>query len=306
MALNAPRKRYVVKGTRIKDDDGNYRGDGEVVELTEATAKHYNRHGLLSPYFGEDGAVDETELEGPNVEPGAAEYDKMRIKELEEQLAQAKKVLAKGVADKRSGAASSADVELGENETKTTRVAVGKNSITVTETPKVDKTPDHEAVDKEKPILAKVGDHTLVPAEGVAARKNMTAHTQEEGVLEQVTEFDSGAAIIETADTETLNVSMPGVVPVKDPTHGVVEPEDAELGGAVSTSGRVVAARGAEAPKVPVGEANPDVEVESVPAQTAAERLRARRNKTSAATGELAKSDEPKASDYNPNKPKAS
>jgi hypothetical protein len=60
------RTKYRVFKANIMDDDGNKVGDGAVVELTKATAKHYSRLGYLKPFFDDEGEEDEDadELDG--------------------------------------------------------------------------------------------------------------------------------------------------------------------------------------------------------------------------------------------------
>jgi len=59
--MSEERKKYVVFKANIMDDDGMKRKDGEIVELTSKTAKHYGKLGYLRPYFEEDDEEEDDE-----------------------------------------------------------------------------------------------------------------------------------------------------------------------------------------------------------------------------------------------------
>lgn len=55
----AERKKYIVHKTNLKDDDGNKKGDGELVELGPELARRYGKLGFLRPYFDETEETDD-------------------------------------------------------------------------------------------------------------------------------------------------------------------------------------------------------------------------------------------------------
>jgi hypothetical protein len=62
--MSEDRKKYIVFKANIMDDDGVKRRDGDIVELTPKTAKHYGKLGYLRPYF-EDGEEEEDDDDDP-------------------------------------------------------------------------------------------------------------------------------------------------------------------------------------------------------------------------------------------------